>query len=82
MLIKNVFGKVFPNKLKKGAMVINRVDGITVVIPEKAISRTGILKTNVAKRLATLTIENVMWLQEHYGIEFSMSGDKRVAAQY
>ncbi len=82
MMIKNVFGKVFPNKLKKAAMVISRPDGITITIPECAIARTGIIKSQVAKRLAPLTINNIIWLQSHYGIEFTMSGDKRVAAQY
>lgn len=79
MHIVNIFGKIFNRKSENASMVIKRKDGIVIYIPEKAIKASGIIKDAVAKRLAPLTIENIQWLEENYGVEFTLDADKAIA---
>lgn len=77
--IVNVFGKIpakNPARQEK-PMVIRQADGTTITIPPKAIKLTGFLKESVAKRIFSGRVEDIVWLYERYGIEYSFDADKR-----
>lgn len=75
----NIFGKRFSRRLQPSTMVINRRDGIVITIPEKGITQSGMIKANVLKKLTSLTVENVSFLEKHYAITFTLNGDKAIA---
>lgn len=79
--IINVFGKTTPKKKtiqQESAMVVKQSDGTTITIPPKAVKITGFLKESVAKRIFSGKVEDIIWLYEKYGIEYSFDADEHV----
>ena len=79
--IINVFGTRPLKKITKSQqpMIITMANGTTITIPSKAIKATGFLRESVAKRLFSEKISDIVWLNEHFGIEFEFDADKRNA---
>lgn len=79
--IINVFGKTGSRKaVKQQPMIITKSDGTRVTIPAKAITQVGFLKESVAKRITSNKIDDIIWLNTHYGVEFEFDADKAAAA--
>lgn len=78
--IVNVFGKNGSRKaVKQQPMIITKNDGTRVIIPAKAITQVGFLKESVAKRITSNKVDDIIWLNTHYGIEFEFDADKAAA---
>lgn len=78
--IVNIFGKVPQKKAarQESSMIVKQSGGVTITIPPKAIKITGFLKESVAKRIFSGKVEDIIWLYEKYGIEYSFDADEHV----